>query len=122
MKIKICGLFRSEDIDYVNEACPDYAGFVFAESRRKVSPEKAEGLRQKLKPGITPVGVFVNAPIAEIAALYRNGIIEIAQLHGAENEEYIKRLKEECNIPVIKVFTNFQKELLTAKSAKSHLR
>ena len=33
MQIKICGLFQVEDIDYVNEAKPDYVGFVFAKSK-----------------------------------------------------------------------------------------
>ena len=103
MKIKICGLFRGEDIDYINEALPDYAGFVFAQSRRQVSPEQARRLRQKLDPRVTPVGVFVNAPAAEITALYRSGVIEIAQLHGSEDEAYIAQLKEMCAVPVIKV-------------------
>ena len=94
MRIKICGLFRDEDIDYVNEAKPDYIGFVFAESRRKVSPSRAARLRQRLSGGIIPVGVFVNAAIADIAALYHDGIIAIAQLHGGEDEAYIDRLRD----------------------------
>jgi phosphoribosylanthranilate isomerase len=93
LKIKICGLFRVEDIDYVNEARPDYAGFVFAESRRRVSHEFAAQLRRRLSDDIVPVGVFVNAPIADIAALYRENIIAIAQLHGTEDDDYIARLK-----------------------------
>jgi len=93
-KIKICGLFREQDIDYVNEAMPDYAGFVFAESKRQVSPAFASGLRLRLSGGIIPVGVFVNAPVADIAALYNANVISIAQLHGEENDEYITRLKE----------------------------
>jgi len=105
MKIKICGLFRREDIDYVNEARPDYAGFVFAESRRQVSPYQAEQLRKKLGAGIIPAGVFVDAPAEEIAALYRDGIIGTAQLHGAEDEEYIAKLKGLCNVPIIKTIT-----------------
>ena len=94
MKIKICGLFREQDIDYVNEAKPDYAGFVFAESKRKVSPAFAAGLRRRLLDEIVPVGVFVNAPVADIVALYRENVIAIAQLHGMEDGEYIARLKE----------------------------
>jgi len=93
MKIKICGLFREEDIDYVNEALPDYAGFVFAESRRKVSQEFAARLRRRLSDDIVPVGVFVNAPPADIAALYHENVIAIAQLHGTEDDDYITRLK-----------------------------
>jgi phosphoribosylanthranilate isomerase len=94
MNIKICGLFREQDIDYVNETRPDYAGFVFAESRRKVSASFAAGLRRRLLNDIIPVGVFVNAPVADIAALYRDNVIAIAQLHGTEDDEYIMRLKE----------------------------
>ena len=102
MKIKICGLFREADIDYVNEARPDFIGFVFAQSRRQVSPVLASSLRQKLMEGIVPVGVFVNAPPESISALYRDGVIDIAQLHGTEDEEYIAQLKKLCGIPVIK--------------------
>jgi phosphoribosylanthranilate isomerase len=93
VKIKICGLFREEDIDYANEASPDYIGFVFAESRRQVSFAFAAALRKKLKEDIIPVGVFVNAPVEKIAALYRDGVIDIAQLHGDEDSEYITTLK-----------------------------
>ena len=102
MKIKICGLFRNEDIGYVNEAMPDYAGFVFAKSRRQVTPQQAGFLRTRLAGGIVPVGVFVNAPLETISSLFREGIIEIAQLHGSEDEEYMTRLKALCGIPVIK--------------------
>jgi phosphoribosylanthranilate isomerase len=94
MKIKICGIFREQDIDYINEARPDYCGFVFAESKRQVSPAQAARLRQRLAEGIAAVGVFVNAPIENIIALYRDGTINIAQLHGDEDETYIVELKD----------------------------
>lgn len=103
MKIKICGLTRDEDIDYVNKARPDYIGFVFAKSKRQVTPVMAQYLRFRLAEGILPVGVFVDAPVKEIAELYKKGIISIAQLHGGEDEAYILRLKEVTDgIPVIK--------------------
>jgi len=97
MRIKICGLFRDEDIDYVNEARPDYAGFVFAESKRQVSAVLAQYLRFRLADDIAAVGVFVDAPVAEVAALYHNGTISIAQLHGSEDEGYISQLKKACD-------------------------
>jgi len=96
MRIKICGLFRDEDIDFVNEGRPDFAGFVFAKSKRQVSAPLAQYLRFRLASSIVPVGVFVNAPVNEIASLYQNGVISIAQLHGNEDESYILRLKEIC--------------------------
>jgi phosphoribosylanthranilate isomerase len=106
VKIKICGLFHEEDIDYVNEARPDYAGFVFAPSRRQVSAELASRLRRRLAESIIAVGVFIDAPITDIATLYRDGVIGIAQLHGSESEEYIAQLKAESGdtpVPVIQV-------------------
>ncbi|MDR3357127.1 MAG: phosphoribosylanthranilate isomerase [Spirochaetaceae bacterium] len=101
-KIKVCGLFREEDADYVNEARPDYAGFVFAESRRQVTLRLAARLRKRLAEGIVPVGVFVNAAIEDVAALHRDGIIDMAQLHGGEDRGYIRRLKAVCAAPVIR--------------------
>ena len=59
-KIKICGLFRPEDIDIVNEALPDFAGFVFAPSRRRVTPEWAREQCARLDRRIKTVGVFVD--------------------------------------------------------------
>jgi phosphoribosylanthranilate isomerase len=129
MQIKICGLFRDEDIDFVNEARPDYAGFVFAKSPRQVSSALAQFLRFRIADGITPVGVFVNAPIALITELYQNGIISIAQLHGDEDESYISQLKKQSvtsirltqgkPIQVIKtiIYTNIKPKIPLPNSA-----
>jgi phosphoribosylanthranilate isomerase len=104
LKIKICGVSREEDIEYINEARPDYTGFVFAESRRKVTPAQAAKLHRRLAVGIAAVGVFVDACIDDIIGLYRDGIISLAQLHGTEDNAYIKQLKEaDSSVQVIKV-------------------
>ncbi|GHU55583.1 N-(5'-phosphoribosyl)anthranilate isomerase [Spirochaetia bacterium] len=130
-KIKICGLFREDDIEAANEAGPDYIGFVFASSKRRVSARQAAELRNRLRDGITPVGVFVNTPVGhptqfppeEIAALYRDGVIGIAQLHGGEDGAYIAALKD-CTaaekrgaVPVIKVIKSNELEMMSAGSA-----
>ncbi|MDR0906973.1 MAG: phosphoribosylanthranilate isomerase [Oscillospiraceae bacterium] len=99
-KIKICGLFREDDIDYANAATPDYVGFVFAPSRRRVTAETAARLRRRLDGAIIPVGVFVNAEIDDIISLYNDNVISVAQLHGGEDAAYIAALKAR-NIPVI---------------------
>ncbi|MBQ9346823.1 MAG: phosphoribosylanthranilate isomerase [Oscillibacter sp.] len=95
-RIKICGLSRLADVEAVNEARPDYCGFVinFPRSRRNVTPEAVRVLRAELSDGIIPVGVFVDQPPELIADLQNRGIIEIAQLHGQEDETYIARLRE----------------------------
>ena len=100
--VKICGLSRMEDIDAVNRILPDFIGFVFAPSRRRVDEKTAAALREKLDDRILPVGVFVNQDIELAANLYKNGVISLVQLHGDEDGSYIKRLKESCGCPVIK--------------------
>ena len=102
VKVKICGLSRPCDIDAVNAEKPEYAGFVFAESRRKVTPQLAFDLCEMLDPDIIPVGVFVNEDPEYIVSLARRGIIGVIQLHGSENEEYICGLKALTDMPVIK--------------------
>ncbi len=97
VKIKICGIRRLEDIKIVNKYNPDYIGFVFADSKRQVSHELASELKSNLDSDIISVGVFVDASPDEIIELFDGGIIEIAQLHGDESEEYINVLKERTN-------------------------
>lgn len=101
-KIKICGLFRPEDIEAVNEAMPDYIGFVFAKSKRQVTSRQAEQLRNRLKPGICPVGVFVDERPEMVVSLLRSGIIDMAQFHGNEPKEQVQKIKYESGKPVIK--------------------
>ena len=101
-KIKICGLRRIEDIEAVNHALPDYIGFVFAQSRRRVDIKTAAMLKEKLDIGIKAVGVFVNEDISAISEIVQSGIIDLIQLHGDEDDLYIERLKEICDCPVIK--------------------
>ncbi len=104
-RIKMCGLTRPEDIRAANELRPDYAGFVFAKkSRRYIEPEKAGYLRSMMDDRIKAVGVFVDEDISLITALLVQGIIDIPQLHGNEDDEYIARLKVQTGRPVIKAF------------------
>ena len=101
-KVKICGLSRLEDIDAANRALPDYIGFVFAPSRRRIDEVTAIKLKERLSSRIKVVGVFVNQDIEVIANLYVRGVIDIVQLHGDEDEDYIDSLKDRYDCPVIK--------------------
>lgn len=106
-KIKICGLKRPEDIDYVNEAGPDYCGFIInvPGSPRTLPPSAVQRLCRRLKEGIKPVGVFVNALPEEILDLALNGTIKVIQLHGRENDAFIERIKALTSLPVIKAYS-----------------
>lgn len=106
-KVKICGLRRAGDIAAANELKPDYVGFVFAAGRvRRVSPEEALALKRLLDPAIRAVGVFVDEPVEEIAAIRRSGAIDMVQLHGGEDDERrMAALRTEApGTPVIRAF------------------
>lgn len=102
--IKMCGLFREEDISFANTLLPDYIGFVFyKKSRRYVDKEKARSLKSLLNKKIKAVGVFVDEDISFIAELANEGLIDLIQLHGHEDENYIRRLKYELKDNPIKI-------------------
>lgn len=104
MKIKLCGMFRDCDIDYANEAKPDYVGFIlgFTKSHRNIDAETARRLRSRLDTGIKAVGVFVNSPETTCAEYANCGIIDVIQLHGDEDADFIRRLRELTSAPIIK--------------------
>lgn len=101
MQIKICGLKRNEDVDYVNQTKPDCVGFVFAGAKRKIDYDTAKMLREKLDPSIPSVGVFVNAKIEFVVQLLEEGVIQIVQLHGDEDANYIQNLRHELEKSVV---------------------
>lgn len=104
-KIKLCGLKRPCDIDYANELLPEFIGFVFApKSKRYVPFDEAERLKKRLRDEITAVGVFVNEPVENIAYLARRHTIGAVQLHGGEDDGYIRKLRETVRLPVIQAF------------------
>lgn len=104
-KIKMCGLSRAEDIEAANAIKPDYIGFVFAEiSKRRVSALEASKLKSKLDPEIKAVGVFLDDKLDFVASMLNLGIVDVVQLHGTEDEEYIEKVRKITNKPIIKAF------------------
>ena len=104
-KIKLCGLSSPGDMETANRLMPEYIGFVFApKSRRRVSPAQAEALKQLLDPRIAAVGVFVRETPETVAELLSRGVIDIAQLHGGEDEAYIETLRSYTKKPIIQAF------------------
>ena len=103
-KIKLCGMFRDCDIDYVNEAKPDYIGFIvmFPKSHRNIDLETALRLKSRLSPDIKSVAVSVNAPVEHFAEFAKQGAADLLQCHGNENAEYIAKLRELTGVPIIK--------------------
>ncbi|MCR5545764.1 MAG: phosphoribosylanthranilate isomerase [Lachnospiraceae bacterium] len=104
-KIKLCGIKSIEDVGIMNENLPDYCGFIidFPKSHRSLTKEVVRELSNKLDPSIKKVGVFVNSPIEDVMMLLEDDVIQMAQLHGDEDEDYIKELQKKTNKPVMKV-------------------
>ena len=110
-KIKICGLTRLRDVDYVNTLHPDYIGFIFAKaSKRYISPDNAAVLKNRLVDKIKSVGVFVNKPAQSIINIAKAGTIDIIQLHGSEDSDYIEKLRNQTDLPIIKAYKITSKE------------
>lgn len=104
MKIKLCGMSRGCDIDYANEAKPDYIGFIvmFPKSHRNIDLETALRLKSRLDPDIKSVAVSVNAPLEKFAEFALSGAADILQCHGNEDAEYIAKLRELTGVPIFK--------------------
>lgn len=122
-KVKLCGLRCPGDIREANRLRPEYIGFVFAEkSRRFVPRDQAENLKKMLDPSITAVGVFVDEILENVAALLNDGVIDAAQLHGAEDENYIRELKRLTGKTVIKaVRVNDRADVENAEKSSADL-
>ena len=104
-KVKICGLSRECDIEYANKLKPDYIGYVFwQKSRRYVTEEQAAALTRRLDGVITPVGVFVDEEPELVSRFANDGTIKVIQLHGHEDEAYLKELRSMTDAPIIKAF------------------
>lgn len=100
MKIKICGIKNTDEAKIMNEAMPDFVGFIFAKSKRQITPKIGLEIKKILNPKIKTVGVFVDLSAEEI--IKYKGIIEIAQLHGNYSEKDIEFLKK-GGLEIIKV-------------------
>ena len=119
--IKICGLSCRSDIEAANELKPEYIGFVFARKRKRfVTPETAAELKHLLAGHIQTVGVFVNENPKTVANLLNSGMIDIAQLHGNEDEGYIGELRALARKPIIKAFCiKTQKDIAEARKSSA---
>lgn len=100
-KLKICGLRRIEDIEYVNEFIPDYAGFILSKPFwRSINIDTLARLTERLSKNIIPVGVFVNEEIDYIIPFSK--YLGVIQLHGDEDNDFIKSLREKTNCEIWK--------------------
>lgn len=107
MEIKICGINRPQDVDYANTSRPDYVGFIvnFPKSHRSVNDDELKNLSQAVNPGIQKVGVYVDSSPQVIVSHLKEGLVDIAQLHGGQDESFIEELRQLTDCPIWKAFS-----------------
>lgn len=110
MIVKICGITKEMEIDALNKLQPEYIGFVFAESKRKVTIEVALKFHDKINKNIKTVGVFRNNSKDEILNILKYIPLDVVQLHGNENEDFIKYIRDKSGKEVWKAFSINTKE------------
>lgn len=92
MEVKICGITKKTEIEYLNEIKVDYAGFVFFEkSKRNIPVEKAAELLKYLDSGIKSVAVVVSPDEELVLEIQRNGF-DIIQIHGGLKPEILEAI------------------------------
>ncbi len=125
--VKFCGLRNETDVEYINSAKPDFAGFVLSKSKRKISLTELESLLKKLDNEIKSVGVFVDENIDFVIQAVQVGL-DVVQLHGHEDKTYVSELKKCLNEKGLKSKIwkairlsddNFEIDRLTNSSIKS---
>lgn len=118
-RVKICGITNLKDAKLAEKLGADIEGFIFAESPRRITPEKAHSIIKKLNPGILKAGVFVNEKAAVVNSLIKKLHLNIAQLHGDEPVSYLKKIKGAMIVKAIRVksLTDLKKQI---KSYEKH--
>lgn len=100
VQVKICGLMDPEAVETAVAAEADFIGFVFADSKRKITIEHARKLAQGIPDHIKRVGVFVNEEADKIREISETVGLDYIQLHGDESPAFCKEL----GLPTIKAF------------------
>jgi phosphoribosylanthranilate isomerase len=126
-RVKICGITRVEDAVSAVQAGADAIGLVFyAQSPRFVTIEQAQKIVAAIPPFVSVVGLFVNAPKAEIENVLSQVRLDILQFHGNETAQDCEQVCEQINMPYykairVKADTNLLQYEVEFKGAKALL-
>ncbi|WP_248925438.1 phosphoribosylanthranilate isomerase [Paenibacillus hamazuiensis] len=108
--VKICGLMMPQTIRSIAQLPIDHIGFIFAKSRRQVTPEQVGEMIRTYRgerPDGTPLmfGVFVNPSFEQLEMTLAEAPLDVVQLHGEETPEFCRKVKETLGVKVYKVFS-----------------
>ncbi|AYG00077.1 N-(5'-phosphoribosyl)anthranilate isomerase [Lactococcus allomyrinae] len=105
MNIKICGLRTKSAVDEAVKNGATHLGFILSKSHRQVTPEAVSTLTENLPKSVKKVGVFVNESIEFVKNAVAIAGLDLVQLHGDEDMDYIRQM----SVPVIKAVSDFAK-------------
>ncbi|EDL66153.1 phosphoribosylanthranilate isomerase [Bacillus sp. SG-1] len=106
VKVKVCGIKTIEHAEAAVKAGADAIGFIFAESRRKVSIHTAKEISDTIPASVLKVGVFVDADREEIEKTAQEANLDYVQLHGSETVDFMKSL----SVPAYKALSIKEKK------------
>ncbi len=92
MLVKICGIRTNEAAEVAAQAGADFIGFVFAPSKRQITPEKAANIAKTIPASVRKVGVFVNETVENMKKIAEQVGLDVIQLHGDESPMMVEQL------------------------------
>jgi phosphoribosylanthranilate isomerase len=113
MKLKFCGFRNKVDIEKALKCDIDYIGLIFARSKRRVNRDQAREMIEGLDFGnIKIVGVFMDQELEEVLETASFVGIDVIQLHGKENNEYLEAMKSRFDGEVWKAIPGSKESLM----------
>jgi len=92
--VKICGITRPQDAERAVALGATAIGFIFwPSSPRRIGLDAALSIGRLVPASVLKVGVFVDAPAAELARTVGEAGLDAVQLHGSESPDLVRGLE-----------------------------
>lgn len=104
-RVKICGVRDVETLQLLAALNVDYVGFVFAPSRRQVTPQQVQELLVRVPDHPPAVGVFVDPTREELAHVFACAPLQVVQLHGEFSGDFLAEVRSRYNAAIWKVIS-----------------
>ncbi len=119
LRVKVCGMREGANISAIGELMPDYMGFIFVPSSPRYVGQTIPAAAQALSPSVTRVGVFRDTPLNELRETVELNRLGGAQLHGDEDDAYVRKLRETIpTLTIIKAIKVASREGIAAVSER----
>ncbi|MGV3538276.1 MAG: phosphoribosylanthranilate isomerase [Rufibacter sp.] len=103
LKIKVCGMKYTENIQELLQLRPDYIGFIFYEKSPRFITTQWAVFSSSARSRAQKVGVFVDELVVNILQKVTDLGLDLVQLHGHEKPQFCAELKD-AGLNVMKAF------------------